>query len=80
MRYGLSGFGEDATKAAVRNPQSAMAVQMVGIAQRIIPIAEIGETSAGQSRQGTDGLWHVTSPVHARFAALPLTGLAERNG
>jgi hypothetical protein len=56
---GLSGFGEEATKAAVRNPQSTMAVQMVGIAQRVIPIAEFGKTSAGQVRQGTGGLLQV---------------------
>jgi len=71
---GLSGFGEEATKAAVRNPQSTMAVQMVGIAQRVIPIAEFGKTSAGEVRQGGDGLGHVTLPVHGRFAGLSLPG------
>ena len=70
----LSGFGQEATKAAVRNPQSTMAVQMVGIAQRVIPIGEFGKTSACQFRQGADGLWHVALPVHGRFADLPVPG------
>ena len=70
----LSGFGEEATKAAVRNPQSTMAVQMVGIAKRVILIAEFGKTSAGQLRQGTEGLWHVALPVHGGFAGPSLPG------
>jgi hypothetical protein len=50
----MSDFGDEATKAAVRDPQSTMAGQMVGIAQRVIPMADFGKTSAGQFRQGTD--------------------------
>ena len=70
----LKGFGEEATKVAVRNPQSTMAVQMVGIAKRVILIAEFGKTSAGQLRQGTEGLWHVALPVHGGFAGPSLPG------
>jgi hypothetical protein len=44
---------------------------MVGIAQRVMPIAEFGKTLAGQLRQGTDGLRHVTLPVDGRSAGLP---------
>ena len=70
----LSGFGEEATNAAVRNPQSTMAVQMVGSAKRVVLIAEFGKTSAGQLGQGTEGPWHVTRPIHGRFAGLSLPG------
>ena len=69
-----SGFGQEAANAAVRNPQSTMAVQMVGIAKRVILIAEFGKTSAGQLRQGTEGLWHVALPVHGGFAGPSLPG------
>jgi hypothetical protein len=67
-------FGEEATKAAVRNPQSTMAVQMVGIAQHDILIAEFGESSAGKVRQGSDGLLHITPPHLGCFTDLPLPG------
>jgi hypothetical protein len=70
----MSDFGDEATQAVVRNPQYTMAVYMVGIAQRVIPIADFGKTLAGQFRQGTDGLWHITLPVRGRFARLPLPG------
>jgi hypothetical protein len=64
---GLSSFGKEAANAAIRNPQSTMAFQMVGIAQRVIPTANFGKSLAGQFRQGTDDLWHVTLPVHGHL-------------
>ena len=77
---GLSGFGQETTNPAVRNPQSTTAVQMFGSVERAIPIAEFGKTSLDRFRQGTDGLWHVRPPVHGRFAglSLPWSGGSKR--
>jgi hypothetical protein len=77
---GQAGFGEEATKADVRNPQSTIAVQMVGIAERVIPMADFGKTSAGQFDQGTDALGMLRCRFTAVLSACRSPGLAERNG
>ncbi len=71
----MSGLRAEATEVAVRNPQYTMKVQMVCIAQRVVPISVSGKTSAGYFRQGTDGHWHIALPVHARFVRRSLRAL-----
>jgi hypothetical protein len=53
---------------------------MVGIAQRVIPMADFGKTSAGQFRQGTYGLSQAALSGSVILPTCRSLGLAERNG